>query len=57
MLDQRAKGRRQDLRDLSKLDGAEARYRAALKQWPDLVAEKEKTEAHYHAIIFGLKCM
>ncbi|GMH35723.1 hypothetical protein BSKO_03591 [Bryopsis sp. KO-2023] len=57
IIDQRAKGRQQDLRDITKLDGAESRYRAALKQWPEIVAEKERTENHFQTIVFSLKCM
>ena len=55
-LDQRTKGRQGFLRDRSKLDGAEKRFRAALKQWPELLAEKERAESHYRAMLMNLKC-
>ncbi|KAI8467887.1 MAG: hypothetical protein J3K34DRAFT_428922 [Monoraphidium minutum] len=53
-LDERAKGRAAAARD-AHLEGAEARYRGALKHWSDLHEERRRTEAHYGSTVFDMK--
>lgn len=46
-LDFRNKGRPAVQRDMSRLDGAATRYRAALRQWIEALEERDAVEAHY----------
>eukprot|EP00879_Flechtneria_rotunda_P019667 GHRR01020665.1.p1 GENE.GHRR01020665.1~~GHRR01020665.1.p1 ORF type:complete len:373 (+),score=152.65 GHRR01020665.1:60-1178(+) len=55
VLEQRNRGRPAINRDLSRLDGADARYRSALKMWIDLQEEKERVTAHYQVTVFDMK--
>eukprot|EP00877_Chromochloris_zofingiensis_P012618 jgi/Chrzof1/760/Cz01g27190.t1 len=55
VLEQRNKGRPAVNRDLSRLEGADARYRSALKQWCELQEERERVDAHYHTTVFDMK--
>ncbi|KAG2440320.1 hypothetical protein HXX76_004427 [Chlamydomonas incerta] len=54
-LDFRNKGRPPVNRDLSRLDGAATRYRAALRQWIEILEERDSVEAHYQTTIFDMK--
>lgn len=54
-LDFRNKGRPPVARDMSRLDGAATRYRAALRQWIEILEERDNVEAHYHTTIFDMK--
>lgn len=53
-MEARNKGR-PAVRDMSRLDGIETRYRSALKQWTELVEERTRTAAHYEAVTFEMK--
>eukprot|EP00878_Enallax_costatus_P032172 GHUV01035284.1.p1 GENE.GHUV01035284.1~~GHUV01035284.1.p1 ORF type:complete len:447 (+),score=170.33 GHUV01035284.1:36-1376(+) len=55
VLEQRNKGRPAVNRDLSRLDGADARYRSALKMWTELREERERVTAHNQVQIFEMK--
>eukprot|EP00775_Hariotina_reticulata_P011309 gene11309-11459_t len=55
VLEQRNKGRVVISKDLSQLDGAEARYRSALKLWCDLREERERVSVHYQVSVFEMK--
>ncbi|GIL43579.1 hypothetical protein Vafri_1283 [Volvox africanus] len=54
-LDFRNKGRPPVNRDLSRLDGAATRYRAALRQWIEILEERDSVESHYQTTIFDMK--
>jgi hypothetical protein len=56
-LEMRSKGRQAAVRDMSKLDGAHARYQSALSSWGQMVEEKERLEAGYQAQLFEMKAM
>ncbi|KIY97646.1 flagellar associated protein [Monoraphidium neglectum] len=55
VLEERAKGRAAATKDMAHLEGAEARYRGALKQWCDLQEERRRVEAHYSSTVFDMK--
>ncbi|KAF6260717.1 hypothetical protein COO60DRAFT_1683532 [Scenedesmus sp. NREL 46B-D3] len=55
VLEQRNKGRPAVNRELSRLDGADARYRSALKMWCELREERERVSAHFQATVMDMK--
>ncbi|MEW5309814.1 MAG: hypothetical protein WDW38_001669 [Sanguina aurantia] len=54
-LDFRNRGRPQVNRDLSRLDGASSRYKSSLKQWIEVLEERDAVESHYQGTIFDMK--
>mmetsp|Transcript_11580 Transcript_11580/g.20867 ORF Transcript_11580/g.20867 Transcript_11580/m.20867 type:complete len:487 (-) Transcript_11580:445-1905(-) len=54
-IDARNKGRPSVNRDMSKLDGAATRYRSSLRQWTDILEDRDKVESHFQTSIFDMK--
>ncbi len=54
-MDFRNKGRPVVNRDVTRLDGVNVRYKSSLKQWVEILEDRDRVESHYQTTVFDMK--